>query len=135
VNDLVEFLRARLDEDEQAARAALPGPWRTDHNFDQGLRIMDGSGLVITWTPSFYERGPADAEHIARHDPARVLAEVEAKRWLIERHYRRRAPNWDRPGHVGYECAQCANEYPCPTLAILVIPYADHADYRAEWKP
>src|SRR5687767_7508448 len=32
VDDLIAFLRARLDEDEQAARAATPGPWRHNPN-------------------------------------------------------------------------------------------------------
>ena len=52
---LVEFLRARLDEDEAAAKAWLPFG-----NPDAAARV-----------------------HIARLDPGRVLREVEAKRRLI----------------------------------------------------
>jgi hypothetical protein len=25
--------------------------------------------------------------------------------------------------------------YPCLTLRLLALPYADHADYRQEWRP
>ena len=51
--------------------------------------------------------------HIARWDPARVLAECEAKRQLIERVGN---PDW-----AGFR--------------ILALPYADHPDYQQEWKP
>jgi len=66
----------------------------------------------------------ADAEHIARHDPARVLAECSAKRRIVE---------------LGV-CTACATEaQPCDhradTLRLLALPYADHEDYREEWTP
>lgn len=77
----------------------------------------------------------ATAIHIARHHPTRVLAEVEGKREIIKRHPRRRAPEWDRPGCVGFECAQCANEYPCPTLRLTAVPFADRPGYKTEWAP
>jgi hypothetical protein len=36
-------------------------------------------------------------------------------------------------------CARCAShaegEYPCRTLRALAAVYADHPDYRDEWKP
>jgi hypothetical protein len=80
--DLIEFLGARLGEDEAAARACdmWPAPWSSEPN---------GSG----WTVQSWKSGvPAvahcewsrPARHIARWDPARVLAEVEAKRRVIE---------------------------------------------------
>ncbi|MFE9855563.1 DUF6221 family protein [Streptomyces sp. NPDC005780] len=80
-DDLVQFIRARLDEDERAAQRADPGSWtlRTLGRHDlaavkteSGLMQLDGS------------RATANAVHIARHDPARVLREVEAKRLLLE---------------------------------------------------
>jgi hypothetical protein len=60
VSDLVAFLNARLDEDEAAARAAAGAPWLPDIGTD------------------------AVAEHIARHDPARVLREIAAKRAIVD---------------------------------------------------
>jgi hypothetical protein len=50
---LTEFLAARLDEDQAAAEA---------------------------WSAPFSNPTAEQREHIARHDPAWVLAEVEAKR-------------------------------------------------------
>jgi hypothetical protein len=28
-----------------------------------------------------------------------------------------------------------AQGWPCQTLRLLALPYADHPDYRPEWKP
>lgn len=94
--NLVQFLRDRLDEDEAVARGVtVPLDWH------QGPGPEDpewaGDEMVLMWPPEFhtpYEqdkhwRGltadPAGlAAHIARHDPARVLREVEAKRGLLD---------------------------------------------------
>lgn len=50
-------------------------------------------------------------------DPHRVLAECEAKRRIVKRC---RESN----GYWGYDVERA-----------LALPYADHPDYRDEWKP
>jgi hypothetical protein len=138
-DDLTTFLRARLDEDEQTARAAaeeLGADWYYDDGFVLARREGD---QVVTGSQDFLER--ERGEHIARHDPARVLADVEAKRQIIEQH---------KPATVSYlpsrerGCVTCstaqtwdaqANEANCQTLCLLALPYADHPDYRDEWRP
>ena len=166
-SDLVAFLRARLDEDEQAARAATPGPWRwgdwsttfgtveqrrrtLEHAPERGpfpaVATRDSSSRQVL--PSLEDslemagdREPyeANAAHIARHDPARVLAEVDAKRAIVdalgiaERNtadMRRMATEY-RFVQVA-ESAQDALLY---AVRLLALPYADHPDYRAEWAP
>ncbi len=75
----------------------------------------------------------ADGAHIARHDPARVLREVEAKRRMLAAHpieYSRVSDFTD--------CAACMDvdtydAYPCLTVRLLALPFADHPEYRAEW--
>lgn len=66
-------------------------------------------------------------------DPRRALAEVEAKRRIVEMH-----------GNGGHQCTDGSeygggwygeNDIPCPALAVLASVYSDHADYRQEWKP
>jgi hypothetical protein len=63
------------------------------------------------------------------YDPARVLAECEAKRRILDLH---------RSGEVCDPCSGWLGTDPaadCPTLRLLALPYADHPDYRAaEWK-
>src|SRR5690348_9322045 len=88
--ELTEFLRARLDEDEATAQAATAGPWSVA---DRGDVMVTGSedayGYPHYVTCDFEGlRASVDAEdadHIARWDPARVLAEVEARRRIVER--------------------------------------------------
>jgi hypothetical protein len=122
VSGLVEFLRARLDEDEQAARAAA------------GLTV-DAQGYEEVLT------------HLQRWGSARVLAEVEAKRRIVDLHlpttseYHLGKTDEDGYGTVNPVCPTCGtpDEYavqaPCPTLRLLALPYAGHPDYRAEWAP
>ena len=139
--DLITFLRARLDEDEAVARAATAGPWVEsgvgDHGWGVSFSAL-GSGVEADDS----DQGRADAAHIARHDPARVLAEVEAKRQIMGLH-----PvigGWeDEDGHdrgLGCECCGHSEEYSdrggwCETLRLLALSYADHPDYRDAWRP
>ncbi len=122
--DLVAFLRARLDEDEQTARAAQPAPW-IRHDHVAGVHADDatdgrpyGSAVAdCRRVPDGY--GVPNAEHIIRHAPDRVLVEVEAKRRMIE-------DAWGGPDHEDMW------EY---HLKLLALPYADRPDYREEWRP
>ncbi|MEW2250411.1 DUF6221 family protein [Streptomyces sp. NPDC006975] len=131
---LVEFLRARLEQDEASAKAASPGPWRPSEESDEVLAV-DG----VTVADGFALSGRqlrATTEHIARHDPARVLAEVGARRHLIELHQERL-----EQGYGTDFCAECGfgevgrQYYPCQTLRLLALPYADHPDYQERWRP
>ena len=76
VREQIAAIRAQLDEDERVAKAASPGPW--DHG---------GNGLV--WPsrigdPVSGSTESEDAQHIARWNPKRVLAEIKAKRELLD---------------------------------------------------
>lgn len=116
IPDLVAFLHARLQDDWNHARDAMTndGQWRAERTvvvLDTGAEIQD------------VYLGPAD--HIARFDPARIVAEVAAKRALVdtfEAAIRVKAPVAYR---VGLHKA----------VALLASVYHEHADYRAEWQP
>ncbi|MBH0243936.1 hypothetical protein I3W98_15435 [Streptomyces cavourensis] len=75
---LVAFLKARLDEDERAARRAG----------DTFRQIGETGVIVATEGDRAEECASANwsgiAEHIVRQDPARTLREVEAKRQLLD---------------------------------------------------
>lgn len=124
MSDPVAFLRARLDEDEKTARAAAEGPWKirkSTRALDDELGISSGDVEIVG--PG-YEGGGVwdrpDAEHIIRHDPARVLDEVDAKRRILDE------CNWGGPDHGDVYWA---------VLERLALPYAGHPDYRGEWRP
>jgi hypothetical protein len=133
---LVEFLRARLDEDEQVACAATPGPWRVrvdgpdDESYvwaDNGGRYGDGS--PVTFHPDGAPRhqgaiGDEDARHVARHDPTRALREVEAKRGLM-------TTIEDDP----FDAMGAEWQYEVLVWSYLALPYVDHPDYQPEWTP
>jgi len=72
------------------------------------------------------------AGHIARHDPARVLAECEAKRRIVERHADETpycsSGAWEDTTHAEMSGVVC------PTLALLASVYADHPDYQELWR-
>ncbi|MEV1289518.1 DUF6221 family protein [Micromonospora sp. NPDC049679] len=123
-NGLLLFLRARLDEDEFIARAA-GGPsgryviWDVDPWYDGSgdrcdLRVR-GSGVLSGPTGM----AAAVVEHVARHDPVRVLREVRAKRAileLIEQHGTGVVPRGES------------------ILRQLALPYTDHPDFRRDWQ-
>lgn len=122
--DLVTFLGARIDEDEAAARQAGVGGW-TSGSHEITECVVDGPDIRL------YDEGGHDehqARHIVRWEPRRVIAECEAKRALVDEHRREHDP--------------CDHAYDtslmgwlCITLRTLALPYADHPDYRDEWRP
>jgi hypothetical protein len=131
---LVAFAKARLDEDEAAAREShYEGQrWLTE---EEGVYRWPGDELV-----HMADR-KADARHIARHDPARVLREVEAKRAILAEHPQVRCGGrTTRRDDVG--CQNCHDDdgaqwYPgyCATVRAFATVWSDHPDYRPEWKP
>jgi hypothetical protein len=119
MDDLAAFLKARLDEDEAAASAASPGPWRLNAEGDEVLAVDD-----VTVAEAFALSGRqlrATADHIARHDPARVLREVAAGRAILTAYWAASS----QPEEGGLEAA----------VRHLAVVYSDHRGYRAKWKP
>ena len=115
--NLVEFLLARIAEDEAVAREALrewdDGEWRGPSVYDDGVRDV---AVAL--------------------DPRRVLAECGAKRRIIEsvdvltggeKSYA------ERMRHTDVEDARY--QIVRDMLGWLALPYADHPDYDETWRP
>lgn len=79
MDDLIDWLRAVLDEDEAAARAATPGPWWAHRQGDEAI-VSPGVAMDREEGGVSLE----DATHIALHDPAAVLADIVAKRAILD---------------------------------------------------
>lgn len=145
---LVAFLRDCLDEDEQEA---LNWPhdqrqWRVagrrmltyDNGATEDVTAVDvKDGFAEVWERVQVKRGPADlATHIARHDPARVLAEVEAKRRIVDGYEDAlrvavvTAPAGPLDDMVKYTGTALMFAVQC-----LAAPYADRPGYQPEWRP
>jgi hypothetical protein len=117
MTDLIVFLRARLDEDEAKVAAMQREQVRVKTApIFQGMWLgwLDGVDIFVS--------------------PKRWQAEVDAKRRLLAVHTFERKPGaHDCPGEwAGYSDDP---DEPCPTLRLLALPYADHPDYREEWRP
>ena len=141
---LLQFLEARLAEDEKdacdAATMTDGGQWGSSYHVVNGPRVEGVPRRAVAECASF--GGRYAAQHIARHDPARVLAEVESKRYLLRLH----APH-EVDGPVmringkdqvvpNTNCLSCSDRnpptWPCATLKALVGPYAGHPDCPPE---
>lgn len=120
---LTDFLLARIDEDEeQARRGGDPVGWVTFRQSDGSL----GYTAVGSWTEEGWlvdGRLVQDEHATAFYDPTRVLAECESKRRIIEA-----AANIIEPDPA----RRAALEFVISQLAAV---YADHPDYRDEWRP
>lgn len=120
---LVPWLLTQLDADEQKAKAATSGgPWRIDGMSVRGQTANGTDILVIrhTW--------PQEAEHIIRHDPARVLRLVAAMRRRLERH----RPEVD-PVDGQTSCSRCIESgqlgWPCAEIRDDASVFADRDGY------
>ena len=138
---ITEFLDARIAEDEAVARAAVdserPGAhWQwvtgqTDTPVAPGdleeaqeyqptisLRSVEefpsSAGMLPAFPIGYAEEvDPGAGEHIARHDPARVLAECAAKRALLD---------------IDFQTSELLDNH-----RVMASIYKGHPDYREEW--
>lgn len=93
MEEFVHWLRAQLDEDERITREALryvDTDWHrdSDDNFVRasGLTAYGKQAVAITadrWRRPMIE-SPGVTAHIAEWDPSRVLADVDAKRQMVD---------------------------------------------------
>ena len=135
---LVEFLRERLAEDEQTARATDGASWRTTSDQDD----FSGDALIGYTTLRDDEGSPIaddrdgrmsadDLTHIARHDPARVLRDVEAKREIVMQYERAHDNRRAHPDDLASAGALLALH---GVVHLLALPYADHPEFQEEWR-
>lgn len=135
---LVDFLASRLDEDENSALAASPGPWHLNDEHDEVLAVDDIKVCDAYALASNQLRNTA--RHISRFDPERTLREVEAKRAIVKRHQPYQETVTLISVGTFYPCKTCGDvddqpdPWPCHTLRHLAAVYSDHRDYREEWK-
>lgn len=119
---ITEFLTARLDEDESIARAADSA---SSHPGE-----ADGEPAVAA---------PLSPQqrHIDRWGPTQVLLDIAAKRTIVE--------TYEELGRVlakasdsgrADEAAVTRNLFAGLQVAVLAhaMVFADHPDYRAEWR-
>jgi uncharacterized protein DUF6221 len=182
-DDLVAFLKARLDEDEHAARAACGTRghlgadtgehWRWEHAHhldplvdtpvdieadtaadnefigdgrqvdlrsieEYPFRALPGSGPHVALTGT-EEVAPGVALHVARHDPARVLRGVEAKRRIVQDYEQYTARlRVDRPAAWNDRLPAAWSDRVAAlhgALKHVAAEWNTHPDYQEAWRP
>lgn len=114
---IVEFIEARLAEDEAAARLRAP-------------TVFVGTSMT---------------DMRVSEPESRALREVEAKRAILDAHPTADGLSpYERSCGIGmsFGCGTCHQDDGiicgygwCPTLRALASVWSDHPDYRQEWKP
>jgi hypothetical protein len=128
---LTEFLLARIAEDEAVAEHTGGSQKRWEKEpypgGDYGYRMRFPSSTHISdWSRDVGSGYFPVTEHIARHDPARVLAECEAKRRIVEELCYVGGPG--EPEWVPYDLDSQS------ILQLLAAPYANHPDFDEDWR-
>ena len=146
MDELIAFWIARLDEDEAAAKAVDgTGVWelRTGRGYEEFSAWVLDQGTTYGVVPC----EPGEGAHIARHDPASVLAGVEADRkilhacddatgWLAD--YEDEGSDWNwtpEERRDGLVRQKVITETLLAVVQIRAARFSDHPDYRPEWKP
>lgn len=158
--DLSAWLLEQITEDERRARAAAasvpsreevpvgqrwtgegglvcgePRQWGNFADYAPPLWDCEGSGSLAM---------PEEASlHIAAWDPARALAESDAKRRIVDLHShttepgrRDRSRDWEVCDMCGSGAGNQGSEpWPCDTLKLLALPYSDRPGYLEGWRP
>lgn len=134
---IIEFLEARIAEDEKVARSATSGCWEVDamdaghSRYEMNVWVTAGAvdvvcdmdGLARSRNEAVaLDDGYKDAQHITRHDPARVLAECASKRRMLS-NIPKMSDEFNPIGGTSEFVLRC-----------LCFPYMGHPDYNHdEW--
>lgn len=144
---LIDWLRAQIDEDERLARKAGGIEWRAAGIDDKYVADARNGCAIACYTEVYPEcaigMDDDDAAHIANWDPARVLAEVQSKRAILDVHpIETDLSEYERGLGTGqsFGCRRCADddgvikgEGYCRTLQALAEPYRSRPGFRKEW--
>jgi hypothetical protein len=118
---LIEFLEARVAEDELMATAAIEGATADWHVLYAYRDIKDGDGHYVVLADGLYPSA-AQAAHIARHSPGRILRQCEVAREVIAEFLRLDALD-DQQGRLVAESV----------MKRLASVYDDHPDFDPAW--
>jgi len=151
IERLIRFVTERLDDDERVAREAGGDRW-----VERGGEVVSAALAAGDYGPqgywvassSFSCEGESEAlheghgAHIARHDPARALRDVEAKRRILAGVAKWLDPHPDRPctneGLFGVECelhAAAIGRISPEVLPLLAMVWTEHPDFDEAWRP
>lgn len=143
--DLASWLLEQIAEDERRAKAMAteyPTPWDVADrgwmarvvadgpHFHEVIRVEQHQVSETAWLTDVIQ-------HVETWNPARVLAECEAKRQIIEQAAEATGLDMqvDSDRRVGRRDESTEPYVGDVILRALALPYADRPGYRPEWRP
>jgi hypothetical protein len=138
VSDLVEFLRAALDEEDAVARATawslstqIYNAWEAvppeDEDGAWRLRQAGKNAILLHCESEEITR------HIASHNPDRVLRAIAAKRQLVDAYAE--VADMDTGDDAEPEFAYGRAAGLGIAVRLLALTYADRPGYLPKWAP
>jgi hypothetical protein len=134
MDDLIIWLRTQYDADERIATSAAGAyPHWVASSGAVCQQDTGGSGYLATG-PYETDLDEDVIEHMVLHDPARVLADIAAKRAILDEYERASAavPEdeqlWNTSEN-GYRAGLAT------AIEHLATAYADRPGWREEWRP
>jgi hypothetical protein len=118
---LADWLLERFAEDEVG-----PRNWLEARRVPMDARVIGGVGI-----PLQYGTGGVDTEWVV--DPARVLADCEAKRRIVE-HWKSTVEWAEDPGCDSPDRYLMVAAGLYEAMRHLAEPSADHPDYKPKWR-
>lgn len=130
MDELVEWLRGQLADDEKAAKAATPGPWQAEaHHHRRTGEVVSAEVHPVAEQEGNGDGGvstPEDATHIARHDPAAVIADIEAKKAVLD-------ATVGEVGRLG-DLGPLANSMAEDVVRALARAYRHRSGWKSSWE-
>ncbi|WP_238840678.1 DUF6221 family protein [Prescottella equi] len=132
MSKIVEFIEARITEDEQIAREASEGALAKFADIRvSGVWEYNG-GSVVGSDPTFAVRSGAEVTvqqvaHIALHDPARAARQASLFRKLLVEALPVDGPNFRAADHDAEDAKN-------PQFQALATIWADHPEFQREWR-
>lgn len=138
MSDILDFIHARLADDERLALAASPGPW---HPNDEHTEVLAVDDIVVADGFALSNRQlSATVDHIIDNDPPSVLRRGELVRAMLA--HAEAAGQFEREvkvRHGGWTNEELDQD-PIPVVDVrmhrdIAAYWNWHPDYRPEWAP
>ena len=125
--NIVEFIEARIAEDELIANAAAEEPSSADQSPSWQVVEIPYEGISV-WDSNYNLEGGQSTpitDHIARHDPARALQQCKALRDAVATVQDLLEEGWSEDDAAYMRIR---------ALSSMAAIWSNHPDYQQEWE-
>lgn len=128
MTEILAWLRADIEDELAAAKAAHAGPWMANPEHDE---VVAADGVTVAEGFALSNRQlRATVDHIVLHDPRDTIARCEADLAVLAMHeYAHECSGPDD------NCMWIHDDETCPTVRMLAYGRRNRPGWRKEWKP